>query len=331
MSSGWTRRSVLAAGTGLAVAACDVGQRDVLVALAGAGNSPVNGVWIWMEAFARTLRGAGLNVEISANSALGNELDRTELTGLGLLHVNDSSAAELIAFSSAYRALSLPFLLDDIAHFERFIAMPDFHGWLSAELAPAGLVFCDAALLGGMSGLFTARMPVTRVDDLRRLRLRAMGRMDLLTIEALGASGVQVAWEEVPQALQTGIAEGYINPPLAPVLFGHGSQINHFLDLNMTVAHRPVVLSARWLEALSSEQRVAVNSAVTAGRRANRDWARDGRDREMTALAEIGVTVTAPDPALRAAFAARARAAYPSMAPAATAERLMGLAGEARR
>ena len=69
-----------------------------------------------------------------------------------------------------------------------------------------------------MSGLFTARTPIHEIADVERLRLRAMGRLDLLMIEALGASGVQVAWEEVPQALQTGIAQGYFNPPLAPVL-----------------------------------------------------------------------------------------------------------------
>jgi len=327
-----TRRAVLAAGGALAVTACGAPgpRRDVLAALAGAANSPVNGVWIWMDAFARTLRGAGLSVEISANSALGSEPDRTEMTGLGLLHANDAGITELVAYSDAYRAPGLPFLLDDIGHFERFIAAPGFRSWLDRELEPAGLVFADAALLGGMSGLFTARTPVREIADVERLRLRAMGRLDLLMIEALGASGVQVAWEEVPQALQTGIAQGYFNPPLAPVLFGHGSQIGYFLDLNMSAAHRAVVLSARWLDSLTPEGRAATERAVAAGHRANRDWARNGRAREMAALAGIDIEVLEPDSELRRIFAERVRDAYPRMAPPEAVDRFLALARETR-
>mgnify|MGYP003115147580 FL=1 len=332
MSRGRTRRAVLAAGGALAVTACGAPgpRRDVLAALAGAANSPVNGVWIWMDAFARTLNAAGMSVELSANSALGSEPDRTEMTGLGLLHANDAGITELVAYSDAYRAPGLPFLLDDIGHFERFIAAPAFRTWLARELDPAGLVFADAALLGGMSGLFTARTPIHEIADVERLRLRAMGRLDLLMIEALGASGVQVAWEEVPQALQTGIAQGYFNPPLAPVLFGHGSQIGYFLDLNMSAAHRAVVLSARWLETLTPERRGAVDRAVAAGHRANRDWALNGREREMAALAEIDIEVIEPDAALRRIFAERVRAAYPRMAPPEAVERFVALARETR-
>ena len=67
---------------------------------------------------------------------------------------------------------------------------------------------------------------------------RAMDRRDLVLIETFGASGVQVAWEETPQALQTGIASGYFNPPLAPVLFGHGAYLKYFTDLRVAPAHR---------------------------------------------------------------------------------------------
>ncbi|MEA1942519.1 MAG: TRAP transporter substrate-binding protein DctP [Pseudomonadota bacterium] len=332
MTGGRTRRAVLAAGGALAVTACGAPgpRRDVLAALAGAANSPVNGVWIWMDAFARTLREGGMSVEVSANSALGSEPDRTEMTGLGLLHANDAGITEVMAYSDAYRAPGLPFLLDDIDHFERFIAAPEFRAWLASELDPAGLVFADAALLGGMSGLFTARTPIRQIADVERLRLRAMGRLDLLMIEALGASGVQVAWEEVPQALQTGIAQGYFNPPLAPVLFGHGSQIGYFLDLNMSAAHRAILLSARWLDSLTPQRRALVDRAVAAGHRANRDWARNGREREMAALAGIDIEVIQPDPALRRTFAERVRGAYRHMAPPSAVDRFLAMARESR-
>ena len=315
MRTGVNRRQIMAGLAAGAVSACSLPARsEVLVSLAGAARSEVNGVWIWVQAFAEVLRNGGVSVEVSPNSALGNELDRTELTGLGLLHVNDSGSTELSEFSDAYRASGLPFVFDSMAHFDRFLQAPAFLDRLGEELAPAGLVFADAALLGGMSGLFTARTPVASVADVENLRLRAMGRLDLMMIEAIGASGVQVAWEEVPQALQTGIAEGYFNPPLAPVMFGHGSQIGHFSELRLGAAHRAIVLSQAWLDSLDSERRRLVDNAVRAGHAANRAWAVAGQERERAALLGIGVEIYTPTQEDRQVFVDRVRAAYPDMA-----------------
>lgn len=325
------RRRALTLLGAAGVAACTPPARpDVLAALAGAAQSHVNGVWIWMEAFANTLRDAGLTVDILPNAALGSEPDRTELTALGLLQINDAGVTELAAYSQIYRAVTLPFLFDSMVHFDRFLSAPEFRAELDEELARVGLIFADVALLGGMSGLFTARTRVSDLSDLQTLRLRAMGRTDLLLIEALGASGVQVAWEEVPQALQTGIAQGYFNPPLAPVMFGHGSQIGHFTDLRIGAAHRAIVLSKRWFDTLTSETRAAVEAAIRAGRSANRSWAQIGLSREREALEGIGVETTVPLAADRDEFVERARLAYPRMAPPRAVEHILAIADETR-
>lgn len=331
-----TRRSVLAGATasGLcpwALSACAPPPRaDVLTALAGGLNADFNGVWVWLSAFVEVLRAEGLSVDVTANGALGAEPDRTELVALGLLHVNDAGTTALSAYSPAYAAAELPFLCDDAAHFERFIDDPEFRAWLAEGLDRAGLVFADAAYLGGMSGLFTARAPVATLDDLPGMRLRAMGRRDLILIEALGALGVQVAWEEVPQALQTGIASGYLNPPVAAVLFGHGSQLDYFTDLRTSASHRVVVMSKRWLDAMTPDMRALVDRGVAAGRAANRGWAQAARGRNLAALEEMGVEVIAPDPAARRAFVERALAAYPSMADADAVARAVALAERTR-
>ena len=98
----------------------------------------------------------------------------------------------------------------------------------------------------------------------------------------------------------------------------------------MSAAHRAVVLSERWLDSLAPEGRAAVDAAVAAGHRANRDWARNGREREMAALAGIDIEVLEPDAELRRIFAERVRNAYPRMAPPAAVDRFLTLAGETR-
>lgn len=315
MSVDINRRSVLALSAA-ALGGCGVPARaEVLAALAGVKNAELNGIWIWLSAFADTLQAGGMNVEVAANSALGGESDRTELSALGLIHVNDANIQEVSAFSPAYVALELPFLIDGFAHFERFVDAPEFRRDVNRQLQRSGMVFADAALLGGASGLFTVRRAVRSPADLHGMRLRGSDARSLVLIEAFGASSVQVAWEEVPQALQTGIAAGYLNPPIAALLFGHASQLDYFVDLRTSIAHRAIVMSRRWLDGLSAEQRALVERGTQAARSANRAWAEERRRRELSALTDAGIEVISLSEEARRAFVERGRGAYTRMAP----------------
>jgi TRAP-type C4-dicarboxylate transport system substrate-binding protein len=309
-----SRRSVLAA-TAAVLGGCAPPRRaEVLAALAGAKNAELNGIWIWLSTFADTLQAGGMRVEVTANSALGGESERTELSALGLLHVNDANIQEVSAFSPAYVALELPFLIDSFDHFERFVSAPDFRRDVNRDLRRSGMVFVDAALLGGASGLFTVGRAVRAPSDLHGMRLRGSDARSLVVIEAFGASSVQVAWEEVPQALQTGIASGYLNPPIAALLFGHGSQLDYFVDLRTTISHRAMIMSRRWLEGLGADQRALVEHGIQAARIANRAWAEERRRRELSALADVGIEVISLSDEARRAFVERGLQSYARMA-----------------
>ena len=58
---------------------------------------------------------------------------------------------------------------------------------------PPQVVFCNADVAG--------------LDDLKGLKVRASGRMTAKFLEALGAEGVNVAFSEVPGALQKGVVD----------------------------------------------------------------------------------------------------------------------------
>ncbi|EFL89256.1 TRAP transporter substrate-binding protein [Ahrensia sp. R2A130] len=58
---------------------------------------------------------------------------------------------------------------------------------------PPQVVFCNKA--------------VTKLDDLKGLKIRASGRMTAKFLEALGAEGVNVSFSEVPGALQKGVVD----------------------------------------------------------------------------------------------------------------------------
>lgn len=58
---------------------------------------------------------------------------------------------------------------------------------------PPQIVFCN--------------QPITSLDDMQGLKVRASGRMTAKLLEALGAEGVNVSFAEVPGALQNGVVD----------------------------------------------------------------------------------------------------------------------------
>tara|TARA_R110001592_G_scaffold273697_1_gene540698 strand:- start:5539 stop:6369 length:831 start_codon:yes stop_codon:yes gene_type:complete len=270
---------------------------------------------------------SGMATSLSTNAALGREEDRTELTGLGLLNLNDAGISEATALSDTYVVAQLPFLFRDLAHFEQLLEDQSFLSEVNDKLARAGLVLIDAAFLGGMSGLFTTQRPVRTIEDMKGLRLRAMDRRDLVLIETFGASGVQVAWEETPQALQTGIASGYLNPPLAPVLFGHGAYLNYFTDLRIAPAHRLIVASSKWINSLGASERETVEAAFAAGRAANRKWSQERLQSDLQLLKDSGIETVEVSQEARDTFRDVARTAYGAYAPESVIDHVLQIAG----
>ena len=303
----------------------------VRVATSSSIDPARSGVYVWLKAYMDALHKAGIKTLLYPNSALGGEPDRTELVQLGLLQVNDTGTSEVANLAPLYRVTNLPFLFSDEAHFDRFFLQTDFLDRINAATAPLGLRVVDAAILGGMSGLFNTKKPIARIEDLKGLRLRAMERTDMTILAAWNVPSTQVAWEEVPNALETGIAEGYVNPPMVPVIFGHTRQIKFFSNLRMYPSSRTIVVSEAWYQGLSDRERQAVDNAIRHARQENRRWAAKMRAKELGILASRGVAVTEISLSDRQSFVARARAIYTRLVPTEMAEYAMTAAAEARK
>ena len=119
--------------------------------------------------------------------------------------------------------------------------------------------------------------------------------------EAWGSTGTMVSWSEVPNALQTGVADGYINPPFVPLMFGHTDFIKHFTDASILPAMRIAIASEDWYQGLSDEERAIVDDAAAKATEANRTWLQT-RTGILEELEAAGVTVTRLSPEAREAF-----------------------------
>jgi TRAP-type C4-dicarboxylate transport system substrate-binding protein len=286
-----------AALAGTAAMARDV--PDFKVGMSTPADPVRNGVYVWIQAFASVFEREGGQVRIFANSSLGGEKERMDQLAIGRLEVNETGGDELARLSTLFHASLEPFIIDSYDQWDALLEQTPFVAEVNRELADDDLMLLDYAYTGEMAGLFTRRTPVHRIAELRPLRLRILSASDLNLLAAWGVRGVQVAWEEVAQALQTGMVDGYLNPPIVAAMFGHGNVLDYFTDLRIGPSARLIVVSRRWYEGLDAAGRELFDRAVRSGRAANRAWRRKAGAGERAAVEKIGIEWIEPSPAAR--------------------------------
>ena len=114
----------------------------------------------------------------------------------------------------------------------------------------------------------------------------------------------------MPQALQTGIADGYLNPPIVAVQFGHGAQLDFFTDLRLQVSMRTAVMSEQWYQGLDAGKQRAADRAVKQARNAVRVWNTTAQLTEIQMLQDVGIEVITLSESERARFRERLMPLY---------------------
>lgn len=276
-------------------------EEPVKFALSTPTDLKGNGVFVWVDTFSKSFAETGREIRIFPNGSLGGDQERVDQMRLGLLEINVTNPDEISRHSPTYYGIAAPFLFQSYDHMDRFLDRTPFVAQVNAELAAAGqdFRFVDIAYTGAMVGLLTRKIPVRTIADLQKIRLRFLSAPDLKLFAAWRVRGVQVSWSEVAQGLQTGMIDGYLNPPAVATMFGHGSVLDYFTDLRMGPSGRMIVVSTRWLASLTESERRAFDAAVLKARAANRAWNRQYISRQRDELARIGIQWIDPSEAER--------------------------------
>ena len=245
---------------------------EVRIAMAGKNDLERNGEYVWVNAFANHLNDHGFETLIYPSNILGREQERLDQTALGLIHVNLGIYATAAKIEPLTRGLALPFLFDDVDHFYRLINNTQLVDDINQSLNLFGVQVVAFPMRGGGSGLFNTTHSIKTLADIRRLRLRAADRTQLKFLQALGSKATVVGWAEVANALQTNIAQGYINPPASALLFGHTDLLSYYTPLNVNFPFRIVSLSQDWFQSLNQYQQQIIKDAIKRANIANRQW-----------------------------------------------------------
>lgn len=303
------KRALLAAAAGAALMTAQTASAEVKIALDSAPDLESSGTYVWAHTFAEHLNANGMEAEEFERDALGTEAERLDQVSQGLLEVSMSDLNSAASINSLANGLTLPYFFESWEQVDMALGEGGMMEAINAGTAPEGVRVAAMVHLGGPTGIFTTETPINSVDDLSAIRMRALSESQIATFEAWGTTGTIVAWGEVPNALQTGVADGYINPSWVPILFGHTGFIRHFTDAKIVFSFRSALISEDWYSGLSDEERAIVDEGIELATAANREWLLS-QDAVLDELREAGVAVVELSPEARAEFQERSLSAW---------------------
>ena len=154
-----------------------------------------------------------LSVQMYPSMQLGGEKEMIEQAQVGALAIARISVGPMGPIVPELNVFNLPFMFRDDAHMEKVI-----DGQIGDELLKKLSDHPTAGLIGlcwmnaGTRNVYNSKKPIKSIDDLKGLKIRMMGNPVFVdTMNALGGNGVAMGFDQLVNAMQTGVVDGAEN------------------------------------------------------------------------------------------------------------------------
>jgi tripartite ATP-independent transporter DctP family solute receptor len=223
----------------------------------------------------KSLVEAGTNgsvtVQTFPNGQLGKDAEVVQQVKAGVIQSGIHSVG---GFASAYPmmgVIDIPFAFPNISTTYAVFDGP-FGDKLAADIEKkTGLKVLGFGDSGGFFNFTNSKRPIQTPADMKGLKIRTMGLDTHKTIiSALGGQPAAIAWTEVYTALQTGVADGQMNP--VPIIaFAKFDEVQKYLTLSGHLFAPYVwVVNKKFWDSLTDQEKsvieYAAQSAIVAGR-----------------------------------------------------------------
>ena len=250
--------------------------------------------------------GGAVTIDIFPANQLGSPPEQLEQTKLGAVDMNLPTQGALDKYEKAFATVMSPFAFRDYEHAHQVLDGP-FMDWVAPKLEEQGLVMLSNWEYGFRNVTNNVR-PVRSPEDMVGLKMRTPPEIQLVAaMEALGASATQIAFPELPNALNQGVVDGQENP--IGVIYHY--KVNDFQKHLALTRHAynsmvHVVNADSWAKLSPSQQRILLEESRAAGN-LMRELVAQQEAEELTKLAAAGMEITEPD---LAPFKAKMAPAY---------------------
>ena len=238
--------------------------------------------------------GGAVVVEIFPANELGSPPEQLEQTKLGAIEMNLPTQGGLDKYEKAFGTVMTPFAFRDYAHAHQVLDGP-FFDWAAPLIEKQGLVMLSNWEYG-FRNITNSVRPINSPKDVEGLRLRTPPELQIVAaLEGLGAATTQIAFPELPNALNQGVVDGQENP--IGVIYHY--KLNEFqenLALTRHVYNSMVhVINKDVFDGMTPEQQQILREESAAAGNLMRELVIAQEEKELAALAEAGMKITRPD------------------------------------
>ncbi len=286
--------------TALVTAACllstTAGAADVTIRVGhlnpeGAFESHSGAMTTVFKSLVESASGGEIEVKLFPNGQLGKDNEVIQQVRDGIVESTISSAGGIAQHYPIVGVFDIPFAFPNIAVANRVIDQrSEFGKKFSADLeAKTDLKVLGMIDSGGFFAFSNSKRPIRTVEDMKDLRIRTMTLPTHQEIVgSLGGKPTPLPWAEVYTALQTGVADGQMNP-IPIIAFAKFDEVQKYLSItNHVITPYIWTMNKAFYDGLSAEHRAIVDWASEVATEAGRGVSRviEASEKGLPKLAE---------------------------------------------
>jgi tripartite ATP-independent transporter DctP family solute receptor len=255
-----------------------------------------------------------VKVQLFANGQLGKDNEVIQQVRDGIVESTISSAGGIAQHYKPVGVFDMPFAFPNIAVATKVIDKDsDFGRKFCADLqAKTGLKVLGLLDSGGFFAISNSKRPIKTAADMAGLRIRTMTLpTHETTVKSLGGQPTPLPWAEVYTSLQTGVADGQMNP-IPIIAFAKFDEVQKYLSItNHVITPYIWTMNQKFYDGLTPDERKVVDDAAFVAVGAGRGISRIIEASAEKGLPKLGkkMTINAVAPAELKKFAAAAQPA----------------------
>jgi tripartite ATP-independent transporter DctP family solute receptor len=204
---------------------------------------------------------------------LGGEKEMIEQAQVGALAMARVSVGPMGTLVPELNVFNLPYMFRDAKHMEAVIDGPIGDEMLQklSEHETAGLIGL-AWMNAGTRNIYNSQRPVASMEDLQGLKIRTMGNpifVDMMN--AMGGNGVAMGYDQLINALQTGVVDGAENNYPSYANGQHYRYAKYYSQTEHLMIPEILVFSKKVWETLSPEDQALIKDLAKQAQLKQRD------------------------------------------------------------
>lgn len=231
-----------------------------------------------------------MTVNLVYGGALGNPNDRLAQMRRGAIEMTDAADGNYASIFADIMVLNMPYLFPSEQTAWAVLDGPFGQAMAESIRTETGIRVLGWWESGGFKH-FSANRAIETPADMVGLKMRVLGPLATIPVEAMGASASPVAFNELYTSLSTGVVDGQDNSVSVFNLMRLYEVQSHLVMSGHVYAYGPLGISDAFFSSLSPENQQVITDAAAAAIAYNRETSRAVEAAAIARAEEAGVTV----------------------------------------